>query len=187
MIGGKGVKECGCRIRAKAIRKLERIPPEYEHLRIESVAPDSKRHPMQDFVWQTVKKHPDQCYLIRGQPGAEKSAELWALYARAAEQNRPAVAMSLSEWIEDFRRAETTRCGNEYLPELHPSKLQTGSDRWFVGPGVLRIPAGSQAHRCSRPLFPGQYVVHVPEMRRDRQNLRASQMGAPGAELNSSA
>jgi hypothetical protein len=41
--------------------------------------------------------------------------------------------MSLSEWIEDFRRAETTRCGNEYSPELHPSKLQTRSDRWFVG------------------------------------------------------
>jgi len=33
---------------------------------------------------------------------------MWALYARAAEQNRPAVAMSLSELIEDFRRAETT-------------------------------------------------------------------------------
>src|SRR5262245_13804201 len=82
LIEGKGVKECGCRIRAKTIRKLERIPPEYEHLRIESVAPDLKRHPRQSFVWQTVKKHPDLCYLLCGQPGAGKSAVLWALYAR---------------------------------------------------------------------------------------------------------
>ncbi len=133
LIEGKGVKECGCRIRAKTIRKLERIPPEYEHLRIESVAPDLKRHPRQSFVWQTVKKHPDLCYLLCGQPGAGKSAVLWALYARAAEQNRPAVAMSLSALIEDFRRAETACYEDEYLPELHPSKLQTRSDRWFVG------------------------------------------------------
>jgi hypothetical protein len=133
LIEGKGVKECGCRIRTKTIRKLERIPPEYEHLRIESVAPDLKRHPRQSFVWQTVKKHPDLCYLLCGQPGAGKSAVLWALYARAAEQNRPAVAMSLSELIEDFRRAETASYGDEYMPKLHPSKLQTRSDRWFVG------------------------------------------------------
>ena len=133
LIEGKGVKECGCRIRAKTIRKLERIPPEYEHLRIESVAPDLKRHPRQSLVWQNVKKHPDLCYLLCGQPGAGKSAVLWALYARAAEQNRPAVAMSLSELIEDFRRAETASYGDEYLPELHHSKLQTRFDRWFVG------------------------------------------------------
>jgi hypothetical protein len=133
LIEGKGAKECGCRIRAKIIRKLERIPPEYERLRIESAAPDLKRHPRQSFVWQTVKKHPDLCYLLCGQPGAGKSAVLWALYAHAAEQNRPAVAMSLSELIEDFRRAETASYGDEYMPKLHPSKLQTRSDRWFVG------------------------------------------------------
>jgi len=133
VIEGKGAKECGCRIRAKTIRKLERIPPEYERLRIESVAPDLKRHPRQAFVWQTVKKHPDLCYLLCGQPGAGKSAVLWALYARAAEQNRPAVAMSLSELVEDFRRAETASYGDEYLPELHPSRLQNRSDRWFIG------------------------------------------------------
>lgn len=132
-IEGKGVKECNCRIRAKTIRKLERIPPEYEHLRIESAGPDLKRHPKQPFLWQTVKKHPDQCYLICGQPGAGKSAVMWALYAHAAEQNRPAIAMSLPELIDDFRRAETAGYEDEYLPELHPSKLQTKSDRWFVG------------------------------------------------------
>src|SRR5215475_4194183 len=36
----------------------------YKRLRIESVAPDLKRHPRQSFVWQTVKKDPDQCYLM---------------------------------------------------------------------------------------------------------------------------
>src|SRR5262249_44585854 len=111
LIEGKGAKECGCRIRAKTIRMLERIPPEYERLRIESIAPDLKRHPRQSFVWQAVKKHPDLCYLLCGQPGAGKSAVLWALYAHAAEQNRPAVAMSLPELIEYFRRAETASYG----------------------------------------------------------------------------
>jgi hypothetical protein len=133
LIEGKGVKECDCRVRAKTIRKLERIPPEYEHLRIESVAPDLTRHPKQAFVWQMVKEHPDQCYLICGQPGSGKSAVMWVLYAYTVEQNRPAIAMSLSELIEDFRRAETTSYWDEYLPELHPSKLQTRSNRWFVG------------------------------------------------------
>ena len=133
LIEGKGVKECSCRILAKTNRKLKRIPLEYEHLRIKSAEPDLKRHPRQSCVWQTVKKHPDQCYLICGRPGSGKSAVMWALYAYAVEQNRPAVAMSLSELIEDFRRAETASYGDEYLPELHPSKLQTRSDRWFIG------------------------------------------------------
>jgi DNA replication protein DnaC len=133
VVEGKGAKECGCRVRAKAIRRLERIPPEYEHLRLESVALDLKRHPRQAFVWQRVKRHPEQCYLICGQPGTGKSAVMWALYAHAVEMGRPAVAMSLSELIEDFRRADAVGYHNEYLPELHPSKLQTRSERWFIG------------------------------------------------------
>lgn len=133
VVEGKGAQQCGCRIRAKTIRKLERIPPEYEHLRLESVTPDLKRHPQQPFVWQTVKKHPDQCYLICGQPGTGKSAVMWALYAYAVEQGRPAVVMPLSELIENFRRAGAASYRNEHLPELYPSKLQTRSDRWFVG------------------------------------------------------
>src|SRR5581483_7419547 len=124
VVEGKGAQECGCRIRAKIIRKLERIPPEYEHLRIESVAPDLKRHPKQAFVWQTVKRHPDRCYLLCGRSGVGKSAVMWALYAHAVEQYRPAVAMSLSELIEDFRRAEAVGYQNEYLAELYPSKLR---------------------------------------------------------------
>jgi hypothetical protein len=56
LIEGKGLKECDCRIREKTIRKLERIPPEYERLRIESVAPDLKRHPRQSFVWQAERR-----------------------------------------------------------------------------------------------------------------------------------
>ena len=133
VVEGKGAQECGCRILAKTTRKLERIPPEYEHLRIERVAPDLKRHPNQADVWQRVKRQPDQCYLICGRPGTGKSAVMWALYAHAARQGRPALAKSLCALIEDFRRAETAGYRNGHLPELHPSKLQTRSDRWFIG------------------------------------------------------
>ena len=52
----------------------------------------------------TVKKHPDLCYLLCGRPGSGKSAFMWALYAYAVEQNRPAIAISLPELIEDFRQ-----------------------------------------------------------------------------------
>lgn len=133
VVEGKGAHECGCRVRAKTIRKLERIPPEYEHLRLECVAPNLKHHPNQAYVWQTVKRHPDRCYLISGRAGTGKSAVMWALYAHAVEQGHPAVAKSLCELIEDFRRAKIADYRNEHLPELHPSKLQTRSDRWFVG------------------------------------------------------
>lgn len=115
------------------IRKLKRIPPEYDHLRLRNIAPDLKRHPKQASIWQTVKRQPDRCYLLCGRSGSGKSAVMWTLYAYAVEQNRPAVALSLCELIEDFRRAETVGYGDEYLPELHPSKLQTRSARWFVG------------------------------------------------------
>src|SRR5262245_34146123 len=97
LIENSGVKECFCRLQARLAPRLEQIPPEYEHLRLESISPNLKRHPRQSSVWQTVKAHPDRCYLICGRPGAGKSAVMWALYARAVEQNRPAVAMSLSE------------------------------------------------------------------------------------------
>jgi len=132
-VENKGVRECLCRIQTRLAQKLNRIPPEYEHLRLESISPDLKRHPKQAFIWRTVKAHPDRCYLICGRTGAGKSAVMWALYARAVEQNRPAVAMSLSELIEDYKRSETARYEDEYAPELHPSRLQTRSDRWFVG------------------------------------------------------
>jgi len=52
----------------------------------------------------TVKKHPDLCYLLCGRPDAGKSAFMWALYAYAVERNRPAIAISLPELIEDFRQ-----------------------------------------------------------------------------------
>jgi hypothetical protein len=133
LIESKGVRECGCRIRDRITRKLNRVPPEYEQIRVEKIVPDIKRHPRQAILWQTVKAHPDHCYLISGRPGAGKSAALWALYARAVRLNRPAVAMSLSELIEGFKRAELARGEDDYQPELHPSELQTRSNRWFIG------------------------------------------------------
>lgn len=133
LIDSKGVRECDCRIRSRITKKLSRIPPEYEHLQLEQIAPDLKRHPKQAFLWQMVKAHPGHCYLISGRPGAGKSAALWALYARAARRNQPALAMSLSELIEGFKRSEIARPEDDYQPELHPSELQTRSERWFIG------------------------------------------------------
>ncbi|MCI0388596.1 MAG: hypothetical protein MOB07_07495 [Acidobacteria bacterium] len=126
---GRGVKKCACRARAK----IERIPPEYEGLRLEEVTPDLRRHPKQALAWETVRNNPDGCYLICGKSGVGKSAILHALYRRAVLLCRPAVAISLAKLVEDYRRAELARYENEYAPALSPVTLETRSERWFVG------------------------------------------------------
>jgi hypothetical protein len=55
-INGHGVKECNCQVRARIARRLERIAPEYDGLRLEDVTPDLNRHPRQAQIWKTVKK-----------------------------------------------------------------------------------------------------------------------------------
>ena len=132
-IEGRGVKACRCRVQAVVDAQLARIPPEYEHLRLDGIKPAPARHRKQAPLWKAVRKNPDGCYLICGPSGAGKSALIWVLYRRAVERNRPAVAISLAELVEDYRRAEIARSENEYLPRLSPASLQTKSERWFVG------------------------------------------------------
>jgi hypothetical protein len=133
-MNGRRVKEPRCRIQARTTRKLSRIPPEYEHLRLESVAPDVTRHPGQPVVWRAVRSRPESSYPICGGSGAGKTAVLWGPYHNAVERRRPAVAFfSLAELLEDYKRAKTARHEDGYAPELHPSELQTRSGRWFVG------------------------------------------------------
>ncbi|MCI0390531.1 MAG: hypothetical protein MOB07_17440 [Acidobacteria bacterium] len=133
LVEGRGVRECSCRAQARLKRKLEQIPSEYERLRLEEIAPDLKRHPKQALIWRIIKIHPDHSYLICGRSGAGKSAVMWVLYRRAVEENRPAVAMSLAELIEDYHRAEIAKYEDEYLPQLAPASLQAKSERWFIG------------------------------------------------------
>jgi hypothetical protein len=59
---------------------------------------------------------------------------LQSLYARAVLLDRPAVAVSFANLIDDYRRAELAKYKDEYVPVITPTNLATRSDMWFAMP-----------------------------------------------------
>lgn len=170
-----GLKECPCRTRGGINRQLDRIPLEYRDLRIEDIKPDRKRHPQQPMIWRAVKSNPGGCYLICGPSGAGKSAVMWALYRWATLSGRPAIAMSLADLIEDYRRAEIAPYEDDYVPALSLSNLQAGGARWFIGIDDFHLAratrfAGETTYRLMNMIYSNQHQLVITS-RRDKDDL----------------
>lgn len=129
VIESKGAKLCECLKAAKRQRLLDRIPPEYRGLDLETIEPDLSRHEGQASLIAALRKDPDMSLLLAGRGGTGKSMVGWLLYKRAIEHERPAVAIPLAELLGQFRRYE---CGSEQLPVVTSEDLRDSSRRWYL-------------------------------------------------------
>src|SRR5262245_9358794 len=99
---------------------------------------------------------------------------LWHKTKSGAQDRRQGATL-----IEDLRRAETASYGDEYLPELHPSKLHTRSDRWFVGIDDFHIGrptrfAGEMIYRLLNATYSYRHQL-VVTAQLDRRKLRSEE------------
>jgi len=125
----RGAKPCEC-LKVKQRRlKMDRIPPEYRGLDLETIQPDLTRHEGQPSLIAALRKDPDMSLLLAGRVGCGKSMFGWLLYRRAIEQDRPAVAIPLAELLGQFRRYE---CGSGQLPVITSENLRDSSRRWLI-------------------------------------------------------
>jgi DNA replication protein DnaC len=128
VIADRGAKQCECLRTKQRVRLLDRIPPEYRGLDLETIRPDATRHPDQESLVNALRADPDMSLLLSGRVGCGKSLIGWLLYKRAIEADRPSVALPLAELLGQFRRYE---CGSDTLPAVTSENLRD-SRRWFL-------------------------------------------------------
>lgn len=125
----RGAKKCECLKARQRAKLLDRIPPEYRGLDLDTIQPDPGRHEGQASLVDALRADPDMSLLLCGRVGCGKSLFGWLLYRRAIEQERPAVAIPLAELLGQFRRYE---CGSDQLPVVTSEDLRDGSRRWLI-------------------------------------------------------
>ncbi|MGE0131896.1 MAG: ATP-binding protein [Blastocatellales bacterium] len=147
----RGVKECECKKSRYRSSKLSVIPAEYEHLRLEMMAP--QKHPKQTALLSVLRNDPYKSLVMLGPHGTGKTAIGFVLYRRAVEENRPAVYVTLANLLEDLKIAEYK---DDHVPCISASALSSGAKdaaRWllfvddfnagratpFTGEALLRI------------------------------------------------
>jgi DNA replication protein DnaC len=128
VVADRGAKQCVCLQTKNRVRLLDRIPPEYRGLDLETIRPDATRHPQQESLINALRDDPDMSLLLSGRVGCGKSLIGWLLYKRAIEADRPAVALPLAELLGQFRRYE---CGSDTLPAVTSENLRD-SRCWFL-------------------------------------------------------
>lgn len=128
-VGDQGSRRCECLKRKTQEKLLRRIPPEYRFRALETLTPDPAKHQLQDVVIDGVRANVDGCFMFLGRVGCGKSLLSWMLYQRAVHQERPAIAILLSELLLQFRRYE---CGGDEMPAVTSEMLRDDRRRYFI-------------------------------------------------------
>jgi DNA replication protein DnaC len=128
-VPGRGAKPCGgCFLRRHAERAVERIPARYRSQTLATVKPDAQRHSKQAAVIARLAAEPTASYALHGRNGCGKSLFGWLLVRAAAESGRPAVGLTLSELLAQFRRAEL----HGEQPVVDAARLRRAEKRWLI-------------------------------------------------------
>jgi DNA replication protein DnaC len=123
-----GVKPCECLLRRMRQIEVNRIPPRYRKLSIETIFPQPSRHPTQARVIANLKAQPSSSYLFLGRNGCGKSQFGWVLYRAAVDANRPAIAIALSDLLMEFRAWDV----DKIQPRLTAESLRERKGRWLI-------------------------------------------------------
>jgi DNA replication protein DnaC len=129
VITERGAKRCECLEAKLRVRLLDRIPAEYRDFDLDTIQPDTNRHPDQAAAITALRADPSRSRLLCGRVGCGKSLFGWLLYKRAVEDGRPAIAAPLAELMGEFRRYE---CGGEKMPSVISADLRSDKRRWLI-------------------------------------------------------
>src|SRR6185369_5076311 len=87
----EGAKVCECRRKEIRARRLLKMPPHFQSVRLSEIKPDPRRHPKQAELLTAAKTNPLGNYFLAGKFGTGKTLIMWALYREAVEQDRRVV------------------------------------------------------------------------------------------------
>lgn len=129
VVPGDGAKLCECEKRKRVERRLARIPAEYRAFDLATIQPMAEKHAKQERLFATVKADPGVSLMMYGKNGCGKSLVGWLLYKRAIEDGRPAIFLSLSELMRQFREWELDPLK---LAVIDAASLRETKARWLI-------------------------------------------------------
>lgn len=95
----------------KLAQLLAAIPPKYRSIKLETLQPfpedHPNGHPKQAPLIALMNYNPYLSYIILGTWGKGKTTFAYALYRRALEEERPAIAITLTELLKQMRSFDT--------------------------------------------------------------------------------
>jgi DNA replication protein DnaC len=129
----KASERCLC-VRRKTIQaQLSVIPPVFGMPRLGRLKPSSAHHHKQAAAIDLVRNKPDESYLFTGRNGSGKSHIAWAIYRHALASRRPAVASSVRDLLDEFRRLELSiKEGDPWTPRVRAIDLRKQGKPWLI-------------------------------------------------------
>jgi DNA replication protein DnaC len=128
----QGAKPCRHIEAVRRARRLAALPEEYRGFSLETIAPLPEKHPnyhtKQAEAIAQMQANPYLSYLLCGTYGTGKTLYGNLLYRRALEEERPAISLTLSELLHQYRQWATG--GAE--PSLSAELVRRHRARLFV-------------------------------------------------------
>ena len=102
--GYRFARPCRCRLEKVRRLKLALIPPAFAGISLDSVKPNSAKHPHQAATVAAIKAAPEANYFLSGRFGSGKTLLMWLLYRDAVMNDRRVVFATLSELLNEHRK-----------------------------------------------------------------------------------
>lgn len=121
-------RRCVCLAASIRRIKLAAIPPHYRWARLETVEADQARHPDQAELFEAMRAKPTASFVLCGANGCGKTLAGWLLYRYAVEHDTPAVGVSCSDLVGQFR---AWQFDDLRVPLIEPGDLRTEAKRFL--------------------------------------------------------
>lgn len=123
-----GMRRCEC-LKSNIRRfKLNSIPPLYRFASLVTAQPDLKRHPAQAEILAEMQANPTASYVLCGENDCGKTMMGWMLYRAAVERDVPAVGITCSELVSQFREWQFDA---NKMPVIEPDDLRSEQRRFL--------------------------------------------------------
>jgi DNA replication protein DnaC len=107
------------------------IPPKFQEAELATIKPIVEKHVKQKLLLETVKNKPFESYMLLGKNGVGKTWFGYALFKNAALNGRRAVAMSMVQLMNEFKRVEMHDT-DDWKPQVTPEDLSQNHTKWTI-------------------------------------------------------
>ncbi len=127
-------KACVCRLEKIRREKLSIIPEKFQAATLETLQPNTGKHPNQAKIVSVVKANPRASFFLAGGFGTDKTYMMWALYRDAVLNDRRTVIASLTELLNEFKAfIQTSSDGTEKkYPRISADELRQNHTKYSI-------------------------------------------------------
>lgn len=127
-------KKCGCVLENIRRKKLSVIPPKFEGVSLSSIKPDTGKHIKQAQYVPMIQNNPHGSYFLGGKFGTGKTMLMWALYREAVMRDRRTVVCTLSELLNEYKKAINASKNNlePFYPRLVAEDLRQSHTKFSI-------------------------------------------------------